>query len=195
VNNRKLVAVVSLIAIFNFCAGEQRPIDDSPIKPRTDSVETGAPGNSKAIRLFENKLGGYRSVSKISEPKRVYLKKSVLSRDLEYYLTGENGKLSDPEEYLLPGTVVRGDRIGDSKERYFLLTLVEAKKKPGDKSTEKKFIKGWRRTTGPAVYLTQTDRKDGSRWIVTFEDEEAKPRRRIDDSPVSGDFKEHTKLE
>jgi tetratricopeptide (TPR) repeat protein len=106
---------------------------------------------STKIVLLNQANKSFDTVYAIVLPRRTYLLKSSTSGKPECYLTARGGRLSEtsrPAAYLLPGSVLRGDRIGGPVDRYY--TYSEQKT--------------WKRSEGPEVYHFQEDAPGGDRF-------------------------------
>ena len=107
------------------------------------------------IVLVEHCTKSFRNVDAVALPNRVYLKASLRYGKSLHFLSNRFGELGLPEGILMVGTVVRGDRLGGSRLRYYQLTSVPS----------------WKRVTEPGecreVYLTQDDDDEGLSWEAT----------------------------
>lgn len=146
---------MALVWVITLSVGVVRA-DDRPEAPAKVSVPPTVavirPDEKKnEIYLLEQALKSLRVVNKIELPERVYLKRTSMDKDYQHFLTGKKGKLDTPERIMLAGSVVRGDRIGGSKERYYVLSAEG----------------NWRRSEGPEVYHVQNDDESRRRFILT----------------------------
>ncbi len=114
------------------------------------------------LLLLEQSLKTFRRVDEIELPNRVYLQISLRHGKMLHFLSSPNGKPEHTQSILLEGSVLRGDRIGGSRSRYYKLS---------------DNIPMWKRVVDPAefreIYLTEVDDDGGSRWELSPNDETA----------------------
>jgi hypothetical protein len=174
-----LVITVILLSQSLRCLAGSRPEDDRQ-GPNGQKIEKNPPIDSDAIWISELGLGGYRKVTKIDEPDRVYIKKSVRTGEAKFFITDDAGNLSgDPPTYFLADSVVLGRKLGctgDEANDYFKLTV--------RKDAEGKTHVDWTRTTPPQYYSFQEDSEDGINYAEDFKKPEAK---RHNGSSISGE--------
>ena len=131
-------------------AGERPEITEVASTLSKDDMRKAPDPSKNETYLLEQSLKGFRVVSVVNLASRVYMKKTSVDRVLEFFLTEPNGKLNSPQQFLLAGTVVRGDRIGGLKERFYVLTA----------------DKIWRRSEAPEIYYVQDDTTRGLEHVL-----------------------------
>ncbi|MFN0018871.1 MAG: hypothetical protein ACKVP0_11475 [Pirellulaceae bacterium] len=114
------------------------------------------------IYLLEQSLKALRIVKTIDLRTRVYFKRTETDGKYQQFITGKTGKLGKPASFLLSGTTIRGDRMGGSKERFYVLT-----------------IKGkWNRSEfSHDVWYVQDDTTHGTQAIMTPNEDDDAPKR------------------
>jgi hypothetical protein len=153
--NRLLNPCVALLlvgAIFYSASASANAGDKStPLNEIIVPPTIANPPGRGEIFLVEQSLKSLRVVTKIDLPERVYLKKTKMDGVYQHFLTDKKKRLGPPEQILLAATVVRGDRIGGSPEKYYILT------REGN----------WRRSEPPEIYFVQNDNDGRQGYIVT----------------------------
>jgi hypothetical protein len=112
--------------------------------------QTPANPEKDEIYLLEQSLKSLRVVERVELPQRVYLMKTRMDGKYQHSLSHRKGQIDRPH-ILLAGTVVRGDRIGGSIDRFYVLTAEG----------------NWRRTLPPEVYKVQNDDESRQEYLVT----------------------------
>jgi hypothetical protein len=157
----RLFSLAIGIVLISVPGHAERP-EALPVSAKVPTSTAAFKPDTKANRIYLIDMAAktFKMVEKIDQPRRVYLKKTRMDGVYQQFLTGKDGKLSVPEKILLSGTVVRGDRLGGPKERYYFLTPEGT----------------WRRTEGPEVFFVQTDTDDRQESIITpGEDDSTSP--------------------
>lgn len=143
---RSLLLLGLFLSVSTTAFGGERPTDEtSPTNIATPDLRAAPKFESNEIYLLEQSLKAFRIVKTVNLSRRVYLKKTAMTGVPQHFMSNGFGKMDAPEAFLLSGSVVRGDRIGGTKERFYVLTA-DGK---------------WRRTEGPESYFVQDDTKSG----------------------------------
>jgi hypothetical protein len=159
-SGRLLVLAIGITSISMPSYAERPEAPPAFAKVPASNVAFKPDTKANRIYLIDMASKSFKMVEKIDLPRRVYLKKTRMDGVYQQFLTGKNGKLSVPERVLLSGTVVRGDRLGGPKERFYFLTPEGT----------------WRRTEGPEVFYVQDDTDDRQESIITpGEDDSTSP--------------------
>jgi hypothetical protein len=132
--------------------GQERPAAEErkPVS-LTDEYRAKPDSSKNEIYLVEPAVKPFRVVKAIDQSERLYVKKTKTTRKYEHFLTDRFGKLWSPQQYLLAGTILRGDRLGAKPERFYVLT-------PDG---------NWRRSVGPEIYLVKDDDSFGEQHTLT----------------------------
>jgi len=154
-----LSILLGILTTLSVSLAGERPELPSVTSEAEGELMTSVDPTKDGIYLLEQELKAYRVVRKVDLRLRVYFMKTVMTKSYQMFMTGKNGKLDTPPSFLLGGTVVRGDRLGGNKNRFFVL------------SAEGK----WRLTSGPEIYYIQNDTKTGKRAIQTPNEDDDTP--------------------
>ncbi|MFN0018870.1 MAG: hypothetical protein ACKVP0_11470 [Pirellulaceae bacterium] len=141
-----VLAIATWSLVLGLAQAQQASAPEAAAQKDGGNLKKAPDFSSNEIYLLESALKSFRVVQRIDLPNRVYMKKTTISKDHQYFFTGPDGKLDSPQRFLLVGSVVRGDRIGGSRDRYFVLTKEAA----------------WRNSKGAEIYYVKEDTARGS---------------------------------